>query len=146
METQPVNILVVDDDDVDAEGLARALKAAKIVNPICRARDGIEAFDVLRGTNGNEPIPSPFLILLDLNMPRMNGIEFLEVLRGDEQLHRTVVFMLTTSQAERDKLAAYDHHVAGYVAKSRAGNDFTKLIELLDHYWRIVEFPVEKAA
>ena len=143
MSTQPVHILVVDDDDVDAEGVQRAVKAAKILNPISRARDGIEALDMLRGTNGKEPIPRPFLILLDLNMPRMNGIEFLDVLRRDEHLHRSVVIVLTTSQAERDKLAAYDKHVAGYVSKSKAGEDFTELIDMLDHYWRIVELPTE---
>lgn len=146
MDAEPVNILLVEDDDVDAEGVERALESAKILNPIHRARDGVEALDMLRGTNGKDAIKPPLLILLDLNMPRMTGIEFLDELRKDENLHRTVVFMLTTSQAERDKLAAYEHHVAGYVAKSKAGDDFTKLIEMLDHYWRIVELPVEKAA
>ncbi len=146
MDLQTVNILVVDDDDVDAEGLERALKTAKILNPIYRARDGIEALDMLRGANGHEPIPHPRLVLLDLNMPRMNGIELLKNVRKDKDLHHLVVFMLTTSQAEKDKLAAYDHHVAGYVAKSKAGDDFHKLIEMLDHYWRIVELPQETAA
>ena len=146
MRDKPVNILLVDDDNVDAEGLERAMKAVNIHNPIYRARDGIEALEMLRGSNGKIKIPRPLLVLLDLNMPRMNGIEFLEELREDKHLHRTVVFMLTTSLAQQDKSAAYDKHVAGYIAKSKAGPDFTKLTDLLNTYWRIVELPVENAA
>ncbi len=146
MNVKPVNILLVEDDDVDAEGLERALTEAKIINPVQRARDGIEALEWLRGTNGKVPIAQPYLILLDINMPRMDGFKFLEEIRKDERLHKAVVFMLTTSQDKRDKLAAYEKHVAGYVAKSKAGEDFSNLVVMLDHYWRIVELPVERAA
>ena len=146
MDAKSVHILLVDDDDVDVEGLERAFEEAKIINPIRRAQDGIEALDILRGTNGKAPIAQPYLILLDINMPRMDGFKFLEEIRKDPRLHKTVVFMLTTSQDERDKLAAYDKQVAGYVSKLKAGEDFSNLIRMLDHYWRIVELPVDNAA
>ena len=143
MKTEPVNILVVDDDDVDAESVERALQNARILNPLYRAHDGIDALDMLRGHQGKPPIPQPTIILLDINMPRMTGFEFLDELRADPQLHKTVVFMLTTSRDEQDKFEAYERHVAGYIAKSNAGDDFSNLIQMLDQYWRIVEFPME---
>ena len=146
MDQKTVRILIVDDDDVDAEGIERALGSARIGNPVSRARDGIEALEMLRGTAGKAPIPLPHLVLLDLKMPRMNGIQFLEELRKDKRLHDIIVFVLSTSVDEQDKLAAYERHVAGYVSKSKAGEDFLKLVDLLDHYWRIVELPEGRAA
>lgn len=134
-----VHILLVEDDDIDAEAIERAFRKARIANPIVRVRDGLEAIDALRG----QRVDQPFLVLLDLNMPRMDGIEFLKAIRADESLHATIVFVLTTSNDDQDKLAAYQEHVAGYMVKSRAGKDFVNLIELLDHYWRVVEFPPE---
>ena len=83
MQTKSINILVVEDDDIDAEGLERALKSAKLLNPLYRARDGIEALEMLRGTGGAERVEPPLVVLLDLNMPRMDGIEFLHALRGE---------------------------------------------------------------
>jgi DNA-binding NarL/FixJ family response regulator len=76
-------------------------------------------------------------------MPRMNGIEFLEAVRADPDLAQSVVFVLTTSNRDEDIMAAYNHQIAGYLLKSRAGKDFIDLITLLDSYWRIVEFPSE---
>jgi CheY-like chemotaxis protein len=86
----------------------------------------------------------PYLILLDLNMPRMNGIEFLAELRSDPQLRSSIVFVLTTSNAEEDKVESYGYNVAGYIVKSEVGHRFVNLITMLGHFWRIVEFPVEK--
>lgn len=86
-------------------------------------------------------MPRPNLILLDLNMPRMGGIEFLEELRTDPNLKDSVVFVLTTSDAEADRLAAYDHFVAGYMVKSKIGENFFQLADMLEGYWRIVELP-----
>jgi CheY-like chemotaxis protein len=77
-------------------GIVRAFKKAKIANPVSLAHDGIDALEMLRGTNGRERFPRPFLILLDLNMPRMNGIEFLKELRQDDELRKSIVFVMTT--------------------------------------------------
>ncbi|NND99145.1 MAG: response regulator, partial [Pirellulaceae bacterium] len=127
METQPVTLLVVDDDEVDAQGIERAFRKQKIANPLVFATDGIEALKILRGDDG-PTVHRPFLILLDLNMPRMGGLEFLGELRADERLRDSIVFVLTTSDADQDKIAAYEKNVAGYIVKARAGDDFLKLL------------------
>ncbi len=139
--TLTVNLLLVDDDEVDVQGLKRAFAKSRIGNPITVARDGIEALEFLRGENGRHQLPKPHLILLDLNMPRMNGLEFLEAIRADEDLKRSVVFMITTSKAEEDKARAYDQHVAGYIVKQDPANTFMQAVALMEHYWKIVEFP-----
>lgn len=136
-----VNLLLVEDDAVDVQGLKRAFAKSRIANPITVARDGIEALEMLRGENGREKLPKPHLILLDLNMPRMNGIEFLETIRADEDLKCSVVFMITTSKADEDKARAYGHNVAGYIVKQDPANTFMEAVSLLEHYWKIVEFP-----
>ena len=138
--TLTVNLLLVDDDEVDVQGLKRAFAKSRIGNPITVARDGIEALEFLRGENGRPQLPKPHLILLDLNMPRMNGLEFLEAIRADEDLKRSVVFMITTSKAEEDKARAYDQHVAGYIVKQDPANTFMQAVALMEHYWKIVEF------
>lgn len=132
-----VSLLIVDDDDIDSTALRRALHKLKLLNPLYRAKDGLEAIEMLR--NGN--VPSPYIILLDINMPRMNGIEFLEVLRADPELTHAVVFVLTTSKSDEDILAAYREHVAGYLLKQRMDSDFIQVVGLLDHYWRVIELP-----
>ena len=136
-----LSILLVEDDDGDAKAIERAFKKAKIANTIVRAVDGVEALDILRGTNGKTKPPSPSILLVDLNMPRMNGIQLVKALREDEALRNSIVFILTTSKQDEDKTAAYALNVAGYVLKQRAGEDFLSLVGLIDHYWRIVEMP-----
>lgn len=136
-----VNLLLVEDDEVDVQALKRAFAKSRIANPLTVARDGIEALELLRGENGREKLPKPHLILLDLNMPRMNGIEFLEAIRADEELRGSVVFMITTSKADEDKARAYGHNVAGYIVKQDPANTFMEAVALLEHYWKIVEFP-----
>ena len=138
-----VNILIVDDDQVDVRGIQRGLTKQKISNPVFVASDGQEALDMLRGANGRERVPHPYLILLDLNMPRMNGIRFLEELRRDTELDDSIVFVLTTSSSDEDKLAAYKQHIAGYVVKADAGAEFLKLIQLLERFVITVQFPPE---
>jgi CheY-like chemotaxis protein len=138
---KPVTILLVDDDKVDAMAIKRSFQELCIENPVIEARNGIEALERLRGQNGYEQVPSPCLILLDLNMPRMDGIEFLGELRRDPSLRRLLVFVMTTSSAEEDRKRAYDQNVAGYVLKSRPGHGFVESIETLQHYWRAIEFP-----
>jgi CheY-like chemotaxis protein len=141
MTANTVTILLVEDDEVDRMAIRRAFRDLKIANPIIEAVDGIEALHRLRGENGHDPLPAPCLMLLDLNMPRMGGIELLEVLRSDPALRRMVVFVMTTSSAEEDRLHAYEKNVAGYVVKHRIGQDFLDSIAMLQAYWRVVEFP-----
>ena len=140
-EPRTAHLLHVEDDDICQMMLSREFKKARIANPISGACDGIEALEMLRGTNGHERLPRPFLILLDLNMPRMNGMEFLKELRRDEDLKKSIVFVLTTSDADEDKIRAYNLGVAGYILKSNPANAFLEATALLDTYWRVVEFP-----
>jgi DNA-binding response OmpR family regulator len=139
--SKPLNILLVEDDDGDAKAVHRAFQKAKIANPIIRAVDGIDALEMLRGENGKTKPSSPYLLLVDLNMPRMNGIQLVKALREDDTLRKAIIFMLTTSKREEDKIAAYDLNVAGYIVKETAGQDFLNLVSLVDCYWRIVEMP-----
>src|ERR1700722_9344510 len=141
MTGRTVTILLVDDDKIDAMAVRRSFRDLHIANPVIEARNGIEALDCLRGENGSARVPSPCLVLLDLNMPRMGGIEFLDELRRDPLLHRTLVFVMTTSAAEEDRMRAYDKNVAGYVLKHRVGQSFLDSISMLEHYWRVIEFP-----
>jgi|ERR1700693_5306113 len=131
-------VLIVDDDDIDASAIERALRKLKLLNAVCRARDGQEALNLLQA----EAIPAPYIILLDINMPRMTGLEFLQVIRADPMLTHAVVFVLTTSKSDEDIVAAYREHVAGYMLKQRVDRDFLEVIGMIEHYWRVVELPI----
>lgn len=135
-----VTLLIVDDDDIDAIALERALRKLRLLNTVLRARDGREALELLR----TGAVPAPYIILLDLNMPRMNGLEFLQTLRTDPLLTHAVVFVLTTSKSDEDLVAAYRNHVAGYVFKQHMDRDFLEVIGFIEHYWRLVELPITK--
>lgn len=137
----PVHLLLVEDDDIDAMAVKRALREYRIANPLSLARDGLEALEFLRGNGKRKAIPRPNLVLLDINMPRMNGLEFLQALRDDPELSDTVVFVLTTSSREEDVTAAYRKNIAGYMTKQNAGKDFLSLFNMLSEYWRVVIFP-----
>ena len=95
-------ILLVEDDSVDIMTIERAFRQANIANPIFKARDGLAALEHLRGSGGKEQIDRPLLILLDLNMPLMNGLEFLETIKNDLELRDIPVVVLTSSQDEED--------------------------------------------
>jgi len=136
-------LLHVEDDEICLLLLKRAFHKAKIINPISVAHDGIEALEMLRGTNGRERLPRPYLILLDLRMPRMGGIEFLSEVRQDPDLKKSIVFVMTTSNAERDKVDAYNLGVAGYLLKENPADAFLEATALLGTYWRVVELPPE---
>jgi CheY-like chemotaxis protein len=136
-----IHILLVDDDDGDARAVERAFLKARIANPIVRAFDGVEAMDILKGANGRARLLRPYLLLLDLNMPRVNGLQLIAAIRADPDLHDAVIFVLTTSNRDEDKDAAYAHNVTGYILKENAGEDFLRLFSLVDSYWRIVEMP-----
>ena len=132
-----VNILLIEDDDIDAKTVKRALKKLRIGNPLIRAKDGQQALNILESAE----IDRPYLILLDLNLPIINGIELLSRIRKNPKLQTSVVFVLTTSNADEDRFASYQHNVAGYIIKENLTDGFEELTQLLDHYWRIVELP-----
>jgi len=142
MTTTPyreVTILLIDDDDIDHMAVVRTMKQLRLLNPLIRARDGLEALQMLR----QKQVSQPYLILLDLNMPRMSGLEFLEQLRNDEELSLSVVFVLTTSAADEDKVAAYQHHVAGYIVKHYIKDEFLRIFNMLENYWQVVVLPFD---
>jgi CheY-like chemotaxis protein len=138
---KPIRILLVEDDDGDAKAVVRAFEKARIANPIVRALDGVEALQILKGTEKQPRLEHPYLLLVDLNMPRMDGIQLVTAIREDPELHDTIVFILTTSNRAQDKHAAYSLNVTGYILKEKAGEDFLKLFSLVESYWRIVEMP-----
>lgn len=135
-KTAQLPILLVEDDEIDTETIKRILRKERISNPLFCASDGVEALEMLN-RNSPDGIAQPCVILLDINMPRMNGLEFLEQLRRDEKLKKNVAFVLTTSARNEDKITAYNLSVAGYVLKENMG----RLIELLGRYCQINELP-----
>lgn len=139
-DPQEVAILLVEDDSVDQEAIRRALKNLRIANPLVVAENGLEALHVLRG-NHHDGLERPHLVLLDLNMPRMNGHEFLQEIRQDKNLRDTVIFVLTTSSNEKDMVAAYEKNIAGYIVKGQIEEGFIGAINMLDSYWRVVVLP-----
>ena len=138
MSDKLLNILLVEDDEVDVMNIRRAFKKGNISNPLFVAGNGLEALEMLRG---DEVPRTRRLVLLDLNMPRMNGIEFLRELRADPELSPTPVVVLTTSDAERDKVEAYNLHVAGYLLKPVTFANFCETMTSLNRYWALVEMP-----
>ena len=141
MTPEVVNILVVDDDDVEREAVVRGLRGKKLTNPIVTARDGLEALEILRGENGRDRLPRPYVVLLDLNMPRMDGLECLQAIRADRELEDSVVFILTTSKGDMDRHLTYMSHIAGYMVKSEVGPSFSKMANMLGYYWAAVQLP-----
>lgn len=140
-QRRPVTILLVEDDDADAKAMRRAFRIAQVSIPIHRAVDGLEALEILKGEAGTEKLSGPFLLLTDLNMPRLNGLELIRLLRDDLELRNAIVFMLTTSNRKEDRAACYALNVAGYILKETAGANFGELVAMLDAYSRVVEMP-----
>jgi CheY-like chemotaxis protein len=138
MSNSPLNILLVEDDEVDVLNVKRAFDKNHITNPLFVAGNGLEALNKLR--SGEVP-PGRRIVLLDLNMPRMNGIEFLRELRNDPLLAPTPVVVLTTSNNDRDKIDAFNFNVAGYLVKPVTFAEFSELMVTLNKYWTLVEMP-----
>ena len=136
-----VSIMIVDDDKIDVMALRRCFRALDIENKVVEARSGVEALARLRGTDGLGAMPKPYLVLLDLNMPRMGGLEFLDVVRSDPELRRTLIFVLTTSAAPEDRNSCYDRNVAGYMVKHRESRASMETVAMLAKYWSTVSFP-----
>lgn len=145
MDPEQVTILHVEDDVSDVKALKRAFLKSALKNPIIVAENGLEALAHLRGEDGKKRIEGPCLVLLDLNMPRMSGHEFLEELREDPYLKWTTVFVLTTSNSTNDKNGAHEQQVAGYIQKSSVTSGQVDLAQLLATYCRIVEIPKPRA-
>lgn len=143
MEEKKIHILLVEDDEVDVMNVQRAFKKTNNVNPLYMAANGLEALDILRQKGQIEPVmpQTRRLILLDLNMPKMNGIEFLRELRLDESLRSIPVIVLTTSNEDRDKVEAYNLNVAGYILKPVTFSNFVEVMDTLNKYWMLSEIP-----
>ncbi|KAB8319272.1 MULTISPECIES: response regulator [Nostocales] len=143
MSEKVINILLVEDDEVDVMNVKRAFKKVNINNPLYVATNGIEALAMLRSKNGEPPeVPvERRLILLDLNMPKMGGIEFLQKLRSDPQLKPTPVVVMTTSNQDKDRVEAYNLNVAGYILKPVTFANFIELMATLNKYWTLCEMP-----
>ncbi|MEM9505466.1 MAG: response regulator [Cyanobacteria bacterium P01_E01_bin.43] len=143
MEEKVVNILLVEDDEVDVMNVKRAFKRNRITNPLFVAGNGLKALAMLRGQVEDGPkIPDTRrIILLDINMPKMNGIEFLQELRQDPALAPTPVIVLTTSDEDQDRIEAYKLNVAGYILKPVTFSSFAEVMAALNNYWTLCEMP-----
>ncbi|SOD41534.1 response regulator [Nitrosovibrio sp. Nv4] len=130
-------ILLVEDDQVDTMTVIRALKEIHVTNPLVHLENGEEAIHYLREPKSDKPC----IILLDLNMPIMNGIEFLQVVKHDDQLKRIPVVVLTTSEEQQDKVNSFNMGVAGYMAKPVDYRQFVEIMRSIDAYWTISEMP-----
>jgi CheY-like chemotaxis protein len=141
--TQQLNILLVEDDEVDVMNVQRALKKNGATPTLYRAANGIEALAMLRTNNQiTTQNNGRLLILLDLNMPKMGGIEFLKELRADPTLCKLPVVVLTTSKQDSDLAAAYQYNVAGYLVKPITFSSFLEKIDILNRYWSMSEMPL----
>jgi CheY-like chemotaxis protein len=140
-DSRSLDILLVDDDDVAAEAVVRGLRRHAPDCPVIVAEDGVVALQILRGQHDARRLGKSHVVLLDLNMPRMNGFEFLKELRADRELRGTVVFILTTSDIQTDLLQAYQECVAGYIVKSAVGPQCSGLARFVTRYREVVRFP-----
>jgi CheY-like chemotaxis protein len=143
MDEKMINILLVEDDEVDVMNVRRAFKKSNISNPLFVASNGLEALEMLRSQKEGMPMvpANRRLILLDLNMPKMGGIEFLHELRADPALKMTPVIVLTTSNQDRDRVEAYQLNVAGYILKPVTFANFAEAMSTLNKYWMLCELP-----
>lgn len=136
-----MKFLIVDDDAVDVMAIQRSMKKLRLTNPVLVAKNGIEALEILRGEANREKIMPPFIVTLDLNMPRMGGQEFLENIREDPALRSVVVFVWSTSDAKSDVDASYERNFAGYIVKEQGEESFKRALSMLDEYTQIVVLP-----
>jgi CheY-like chemotaxis protein len=142
MGDKKIILLHIEDDSVDKMVVERVLKKMDIVSNVHHASNGEEALNKLKGTNGEEKIsPLPHVILLDINMPKMNGLEFLKELRSDPELKHISVYMVTTSSDDSDVAGAYEYNVAGYILKPVDIAHFEGTFKLITDFWKLCEFP-----
>ena len=137
MEDKRYRILLVEDDNVDAMTVRRAMKDLNVPNSIIHQLDGEDALEYLRSSDNKRPC----VILLDLNMPRMNGIDFLKIIKNDDELKQIPVIVMTTSKDERDKMESFEFSIAGYIIKSTDYKKFVEALKILNLYWTLSELP-----
>ena len=138
----PIDILLVEDDPGDVLLTKKALESRQVYNTLEVAKDGIEALEILRGEKGPGNGYTPDLILLDLNMPRMDGREFLIEMKGDQQLSKIPVVVLTTSESDKDILESYDLQASCYVTKPVALEQFMEVVNSIQDFWlALVKYP-----
>lgn len=130
--TRTAQVLVTEDNDIDAERVARCAKRGGLPNPLIRALDGQEALEVLRGEDARGPLDNPHIVLLDLNMPRMNGLEFLSELRSDPVLANTPVIVVTTSEMPSDLAEAKRLRADGYLNKPITTDQLCEVIQRVE--------------
>lgn len=132
-------VLLIEDDNVDAMTVERAFKDIKVANPLVRTANGEEALDYLRAEDNVKPC----VILLDLNMPKMNGVEFLKALKVDIELKKMPVVVLTTSNEEQDVMDSFELSAAGYMVKPVDYKKFVEAVRAINLYWTLSELPDE---
>tara|TARA_R110000850_G_scaffold213406_5_gene339443 strand:+ start:3155 stop:3574 length:420 start_codon:yes stop_codon:yes gene_type:complete len=136
-----MNILLVEDNDLDVAILRRSMKKLGISNSLIRARDGLEALEFLKSNLVARELQHPYVIFLDINMPRMNGHEFLAELRETDALKASRVYVFTTSDSKKDINLAYENNVNGYIVKPNSTSELTDILKALQEFWSICEVP-----
>jgi two-component system response regulator len=142
--TAEPHILLVEDSDDDAELTVRAFRQASVTNPVVRVSDGVEALDYLfgrAGFAGRDLFDAPAVVLLDLNLPRLSGLDVLAAIRADERTRYLAVVVLTSSNEDRDRIAAYRHHANSYVRKPVDFEEFVAASRELGLYWMVLNLP-----
>ncbi|WP_017930125.1 response regulator [Robiginitomaculum antarcticum] len=134
----PFTFLVIEDDDVDFMSVQRAFKRIGIANPIKRAVDGVEALELLRDPANKGIFGDKLIILLDLNMPRMSGHEFLDAYSISKNVPVANIFVMTTSDSDQDIIDAHRHDIAGYLLKSDLIESLREALDGLRHKWVLV--------
>ena len=141
---RPVELLLVEDNPGDVELTREALEEARVRNHLHVVTDGEEALEFLRRQGRHAQAPRPDLVLLDLNLPRMSGSDVLAAIKGDPELRRIPVVVLTTSQAEKDVLGAYELHANAYIVKPVDLDQFLGVVRSVEGFWlAVVKFPPE---
>jgi two-component system, chemotaxis family, response regulator Rcp1 len=142
---EPVEILLVEDNPGDVRLTKEALREGKVYNNLHWAKDGVEALEFLRREGKHEKAPRPDIILLDLNLPKKDGREVLEIIKSDERLKHIPVVVLTTSKAEEDVLRSYALHANCYVTKPVDLEKFIVVVKSIDRFWlTVVTLPPSK--
>ena len=136
-----MNILLVEDNDLDVEILKRGLRKMDASASLVRAKDGQEALELLTEDADTGVLPRPYVVLLDINMPRMSGHEFLETLRDTEEIKGARVFVFTTSDSKKDVDRAYQNNANGYIVKPNSSSELHDVLESLQNFWAVCEDP-----